>query len=118
MKQNTNDDREINVVLSGLVGYLQNTGKKHLLPHLAAQLHGRTLEQTTEGEVITAIPLSGDQRKEIEDGLSQKYGIPIIVKNTIRKNILGGIIVRFRDMVIDESLATMLNRLKKIVYNQ
>lgn len=70
-------------------------------------------------EAVTAIPLSDDQKKKLASKLAAITGKQIIIKNTVSKEILGGIQIRYSGKQIDGSVKTRLDSfeksLKKIV---
>ena len=62
-------------------------------------------------ELVTARPLSKADEKAIVDKLSKKYNAKIKVTSTIDPSIMGGVIIRIGDEVIDGSVKTNLSRL-------
>lgn len=70
-------------------------------------------------EAVTAIPLSEEQKKKLASKLAAITGKQIIIKNTVSKEILGGIQIRYSGKQIDGSVKTRLDSfeksLKKIV---
>lgn len=70
-------------------------------------------------EAVTAIPLSEEQKKKLTSKLAAITGKQIIIKNTVSKEILGGIQIRYSGKQIDGSVKTRLDSfeksLKKIV---
>lgn len=70
-------------------------------------------------EAVTAVPLSEEQKKKLASKLAAITGKQIIIKNTVSKEILGGIQIRYSGKQIDGSVKTRLDSfeksLKKIV---
>ncbi len=68
--------------------------------------------QVVEVEVTSAIELSEETkagiRKRIEDAIGKKVDI----KETIRADILGGLVLRFGDVIVDSSLQAKLEQLR------
>lgn len=62
-------------------------------------------------ELVSARPLSADDEKAISDKLSKKYNAKIQLTRTIDPSIMGGVIIRIGDEVIDGSVKTNLSRL-------
>ncbi|MBE6610614.1 MAG: ATP synthase F1 subunit delta [Ruminococcaceae bacterium] len=70
-------------------------------------------------EAVTAVALSDEQKKKLASKLASVTGKRIIIKNTVSKEILGGIQIRYSGKQIDGSIKTRLDSfeksLKKIV---
>jgi len=69
-----------------------------------------------EGEVLSVIPLSEGQRLALSAELGKKMGANVTLSNAIDDSILGGLLIRLGDQVIDRSLKGQLNRLQKTMY--
>lgn len=97
-----------------LVRLLVERGRLHVLPRvldaydrLADAHSGRV-----RAEVISAVPLSKAQERRIASELTQKLGGD--VQTTIRQDpaVLGGLVIRIGDRVIDGSVRTRLRELQ------
>ncbi|MGN1411746.1 MAG: ATP synthase F1 subunit delta [Oscillospiraceae bacterium] len=64
-------------------------------------------------EVITCIPLTEELRKGIVSKLAKKTGKNINIVETIDKSILGGIILKYDNTVIDDSIKSRFKDLSK-----
>lgn len=62
-------------------------------------------------ELVSARKLEAADEKAICDKLSKKYNATIELKRTIDPSIMGGLIIRIGDEVIDGSVKTNLSRL-------
>ncbi|MFH0976709.1 MAG: ATP synthase F1 subunit delta [Spirochaetota bacterium] len=60
-------------------------------------------------KVITSVKLENATLKRIEEAISRKLKKTIIVEEEVNKSILGGIIIRIDDMLIDGSIVKDLN---------
>ena len=67
----------------------------------------------TQVEVVTAIPLADDQRQTLETRLAGQYGANLTYEYEVDPTILGGMIVRVGDKLIDGSVASRLAALKQ-----
>ena len=68
---------------------------------------------TINAEVITTTNIDKNQKQEIEKVIEYRTKAKTInIKNTISPEILGGIIIKYGDRIIDSSLKTKLNNLK------
>ncbi len=61
-----------------------------------------------EVEIVTYEKLSDEMRKVITENISSKLQRKIVLKESVDKSILGGIVIKFGTLVIDESLAGKL----------
>lgn len=89
------------------------------LAHLSsviAALRAR-MQQATSGptpvEVTTAVPLEAEQRAALEQKLAAQYGANLAYTYKVDNTILGGMIVRVGDKLIDGSVASRLAALRQ-----
>ena len=64
-------------------------------------------------EAVTAVALSEEQKKKLAYKLTSVTGKKIIIKNTVSKEILGGIQIRYSGKQIDGSIKTRLDSFEK-----
>ncbi len=64
-------------------------------------------------EVITAVPLTPSQRAAFETRLRERHGPDLALTFRVDRAILGGVIVRIGDRMLDDSLATRLAGLRQ-----
>jgi F-type H+-transporting ATPase subunit delta len=71
----------------------------------------------TEGrshvDVTSAFELSDAQRKDIADSMSKRLGTKVDISVTVDKSLIGGVVIRAGDTVIDASLRGRLNQLSQ-----
>jgi F-type H+-transporting ATPase subunit delta len=93
-----------------LVELVIEAGRARELGRIAEQLAIVAAErrQSQFAEVRTAVPLSDAQRKRIVEALSKATGRPIEVKVVVDASVVGGIVARIGDEVIDGSLSSRL----------
>ena len=65
-----------------------------------------------EAEVTTAFALSADQRAALAEKLSQVTGKTVVLKTHVDAKILGGVIVKMGDKLIDGSVQRQLRSLQ------
>lgn len=63
--------------------------------------------------VTTAVPLSGDDMNAVEKRLGEITGGQVVVESRVDESILGGLIVRIGDRLIDGSTRSKLLALKR-----
>ena len=66
-------------------------------------------------EVRSAIPLSNIERENLKMVLEKKYDKTIMLKQKIDKSLIGGVIIRIGDEIIDGSIKNKLSEIKKII---
>jgi F-type H+-transporting ATPase subunit delta len=65
------------------------------------------------GEVVSAVPLSEAQNNQLAEQLLRVTGFKVRLQHKVDSSILGGLVVRVGDHLIDSSVATQLNLLKE-----
>jgi len=66
----------------------------------------------TEAEVTTAMPLAPFEQQALADKLSGLTGKKVILKTSIDERIIGGVIVKIGDKLIDGSITRQLKTLE------
>lgn len=69
-------------------------------------------ERTRDVSVVSAFPLSDAQRDALTARLSQKLGRQVAVVSTVDASLIGGVVIRAGDLVIDASVRGKLNQLR------
>lgn len=84
-----------------------------LLVEIAAQFEQlrRAAEQRVPVRVSTAIELDDQQRQRLAERLSRRLGAEVEMQTEVDESLLGGLIVRAGDQVIDASIRGRLERL-------
>ncbi len=80
------------------------------------QAYGRLLDEQygiKHAEVVTAIPLSETERENIKKYLESVTGGEVVLNLKVDPNIIGGFIARVDSSLIDGSIRTRLQALKK-----
>ena len=87
-----------------------------VLPKIISLLEDYQKKHQSKGEVISAVKLDNAYIAKLEKLLSKKLDEPVHLSNTVDKTLLGGFIIRFRDMIIDQSVKKQLEELKNQAY--
>jgi F-type H+-transporting ATPase subunit delta len=84
------------------------------LPAIIAEYRNLANEarNIAEAEVITAMPLTDAEHKALAVKLSAVTGKNMVLKTQLDTSILGGVIVKIGDKLIDGSVARQLRMLK------
>ena len=67
----------------------------------------------TEAKVISAFPLSNNQREQIKKKLERRFSVEIKLKVKIDKSLIGGAIIYAGSWVLDGSIKSKLTRLAR-----
>jgi len=102
-------------ITTALVSFVVGAGRGRDLPAIIDKLVEDAADERKQAvaEVHSVIPLSDDQRTRLGDALSRATGKQVSVKVVIDPSILGGIVARIGDTVIDGSVRHRLDELKE-----
>ena len=64
-------------------------------------------------EAVSAVAMSDEQLKRLEDKLGQSTGKTVIVKNTIDPSMLGGVKLRYAGTQLDGTVRASLDRFER-----
>ncbi len=84
-----------------------------LLPQIAELFEAFKAEQehSIDADVISAYPLSDQQLDTLAEKLKSKLSSEVRLNNTIDPEVIGGVVIRAGDLVIDSSVKTRLAKL-------
>jgi F-type H+-transporting ATPase subunit delta len=87
----------------------------YLLPPILREFEEleRTARGMAEAHIVVARPVDEQEEKGIADQLTQSIGKTVEVRIEVDPAILGGIVVRIGDRLIDASVAGNLQRLRQ-----
>ncbi|OQX54062.1 MAG: ATP synthase F1 subunit delta, partial [Candidatus Omnitrophica bacterium 4484_213] len=81
-----------------------------LIEKLQATSHKLQARNNEQAEITSVYPLKAEQKKRLIKTLSEKVGQNIELKEKIDKEIIGGVIIKLGDIVIDGSLKNKLRK--------
>jgi F-type H+-transporting ATPase subunit delta len=111
-------------VISGgaeeLVNFLELLAEKHRMPaifRIRAQLDELWAEENRRLEVrlTSAVPLDESVVERVGEEIERKTNMQIDLASDVDEDILGGLVLRVGNMVLDASLRAKLERLRKEV---
>ena len=73
----------------------------------------RGIEGTVTAEVTTAIPLDDEDSLKIARRLTSIAGKPVVLKQKVDPKLIGGIIIKIGDKLIDGSIRSKLDALRR-----
>lgn len=115
-------DEAFSPIIPNLKNLLKMLSEKHIVfsfseiekGFVALYNESRGIEHV---EAVTAVPMSDAQVKKMKEKLAKMTGKTIIIKNTVDKNILGGVKLRYSGIQLDGSLKTRLDSFEKSLKN-
>jgi F-type H+-transporting ATPase subunit delta len=86
-----------------------------MLPHIAEEFYRLAAETRAKvtGEVVTAVPISDEMRQRLSEQLGKLTKKEVFLRARVDESVIGGAIVRVGDKVLDGSVRTKLNQMKK-----
>lgn len=102
--------------LRNLVSVFAREGKLHLIPAVAQEFKRYTSgmnEQPISSDVTSAVELDAAQREKVAAELHATYGERLDLTYTVDPSIIGGLIIRVGDRVLDNSLRTRLSAVQR-----
>lgn len=101
----------------GLLTFIVAQGRARQLPTILTELSGLAAEarQSVLAEVRSAVPLDDRQRKDLAAALSNATGKKVQVKVLVDPSVVGGVVAKIGDTVIDGTVRRRLEQLKEQV---
>jgi F-type H+-transporting ATPase subunit delta len=102
-------------ITTALVDFVVAAGRSRNLPDIIDRLVARAAEERQEvvAEVRSAIPLDEDRRERLAAALSKMTGKKVALKVVVDPTVLGGVVARVGDTVIDGTIRHRLDQLKE-----
>jgi F-type H+-transporting ATPase subunit delta len=107
------ESQGISKLLVDAVARMSANRRLALLPSILRQFRSMVMEATGEMEldIISAKPLNENDIKLVTEKLSAIYNKKIHAHTTVDTSLIGGIMIKMQDRLIDYSVAGKLNRL-------
>jgi F-type H+-transporting ATPase subunit delta len=104
----------------GLLTFIVSQGRARQLPQILEGLSARAAEarNSVVAEVRSAVPLDGEQRQRLTEALASATGKQVQVKAIVDPSVIGGVVAKVGDTVIDGSIRRRLEQLKEQVRRQ
>ena len=101
----------------GLLAFVVEQGRARQLPQILKGLSDLAAEarNSVVAEVRSAVPLDAKQRKDLAAALSKATGKKVEVKVLVDPSVIGGIVAKVGDTVIDGTVRRRLEQLKEQV---
>ncbi|HEX9367377.1 MAG TPA: ATP synthase F1 subunit delta [Vicinamibacterales bacterium] len=101
--------------LAKLIVILAEKDRLTLLPGIARAYVERVMDhlKILRGEVTTAIPLTAEKLRALEQGLASATGRKVMLSARVDPSIVGGVVTRLGSIVYDGSITTQLQKMKQ-----
>lgn len=108
---------KVSVHTLGLLSFVVDQGRGRQLPQILEQTSSLAAEarQAVVAEVRTAVELDDSQQEELARALSKTTGKKVEVKVILDPSVIGGVVAKVGDTVIDGSIKRRLDQLKEQV---
>ena len=106
---------DINPLALNLLYLLLTRGRVSLIGDIADE-YQRLLDSyrgIEHAEVITAVPLDDKEKKKLEEHLGAVVGKKVVVETRVDSGLIGGIIARICDKLLDASTRSKLTALRQ-----
>lgn len=101
----------------GLLGFVVEQGRARQLPQILSELSSLAAEarDAVVAEVRSAIPLDEQQKTQLAAALSKATGKKVELKVLVDPDVIGGVVAKVGDTVIDGTVRRRLEQLKEQV---
>jgi F-type H+-transporting ATPase subunit delta len=98
-----------------LISFLVGAGRARELPEIVDRLVQRAAAERKRAvaEVRTALPLDDEQRSRLTEALQRATGKQIELKVIVDPSVIGGVVARVGDTVIDGTIRRRLEQLRE-----
>ena len=106
-------------IIATLINTLAENRRLELCPEIAELFEKlkAELEKSVEVQVTSAFELSANQAKTLTEKLTTKLGRDVKLVTSVDNSIIGGVIIRTDDLVIDGSVTGKLAKLAEAMYS-
>jgi len=109
---------DINPLALKLVSVLVTKGRLGMIGDIADEYQRlvdnyRGIEGAEVAEVTTALPLDDEDKLRLAQRLTSLVGKPVVLKPKVDSSLIGGVIIRVGDKLIDGSIRNKLLALKR-----
>ena len=103
----------LNQQQQNLVKLMAENGRLKIMPDVVEQfeVERAKAENKIEAEVISAFELTAEQTSELVNTLKNKLGKDITLTTTVDESLIGGVVIKAGDTIIDASMKSELDSL-------
>lgn len=110
-------DEQLPEALSNFLSILAENKRLALLPSIAElfSLYRADLERTVKMQMSTAFEMTAEQQQKLIDALTRKLERKVELESSVDQSLIGGVVIRTGDLVIDASVRGKLARMANAV---
>jgi F-type H+-transporting ATPase subunit delta len=103
--------------LANFLNLLLQKKRADILPEIATEFQGLvdTAQNVSRGTLTTAVEISGDLQAQVQAALENITGKKVILTTDIDPAIIGGLVAKVGDLVMDGSIKTQLAGLNESI---
>ncbi len=103
----------LNAQQQNLVKLMAENGRLSIMPDVQDQFEiaRAKAENKVEAEVVSAFELTAQQIDELVNTLKNKLGCDVTLTTTVDESLIGGVIIKAGDTIIDASMKSQLDSL-------
>ncbi len=107
----------VSAIMSNFLNLLAEKGRSNILPEISAAFQHMVDDEQNicQGTVISATELSAELQEKTKETLEKITGKQVVLKSETDPSIIGGIIAKVGDLVLDGSIKTQLEGLKESI---
>jgi F-type H+-transporting ATPase subunit delta len=104
---------KLNEQQQNLVKLMAENGRLSIMPDVRDQFEvaRAKAENKVDAEVISAFELTAQQTDELVNTLKNKLGCDVTLTTTVDESLIGGIVIKAGDTIIDASMKSQLDSL-------
>ena len=108
-------DNSVGLLGINLMLLLTSRNQVHILPSVADRFQEMmdAHNGVARAEAVSAVPLTDEQRGKVADALADFSGDDVRLTNRVDPEILGGMVIRIGDKVLDGSARTRLQNMRR-----
>ncbi len=106
-------DDKLSAQQQNLVRLMAENGRLKLMQDVAGQFEiaRAKAENKLEAEVVSAYELTAEQTSDITNTLKNKLGCDITLTTSVDESLIGGVVIKAGDTIIDASMKSQLDSL-------
>ncbi len=111
------ESAKADTILTSFLNLLVEKKRADILPDIACEMQVMVDEEQniSHGSVVSAIDLDDSLKEKIQQTLEKITGNKVILEASVDPSIIGGVIAKVGDLVLDGSIKTQLNGLKESI---